>query len=907
MHDISKLVEAIWNAPQQCTELSFTPKGAAQQSRQRLDGSDGKRADKTILRRGTDKNGEPTIWVNYNGGSYPNGQTIWAYLCWKWNTNDYAEVLERCGDIYGIEPEAATEAETAAYRKKKQQRATEATIRKEVTRCILKAIGTEKYGRTAVDYLTRRGLKVTERMGAYSAAIRKGIIEAVVRNCEGITTAQAEEAVRRFFPTTRKDYTTDKAGAWKDYADSYQLAAPYYTGNGNVMGFWLRCTAAELPKYTDEKGEVVELPKYLYTKDMQKGGYCGTLRHDVPVLLVEGMLDAEAIRQAGEAAAAANEEERAAQYANVVGLGGQTPTGANADEANRSQIKTLQRYQTKKLIYFPDNDYNAAGEPKTRATRDTIKTLLPYVTGRSDGDGFASLRIADLHTADRSVKDAADYLKTYGAAHFAGVISDAGAWYEYLLSAAVQEYKDDTDGLRAEATTIYDSIRNYAERHHVQTLITNATGGYLAAIKATGLNAAALALIDRDGANSTRAAKIADVVDAMQKTHSAEKMGELLAKANRIQNEDTYNDFEAQENATREQLHRAVAEKPDALATPWELYAYDYNAKKNYPCRKISFSPAAVSIIAAPTNHGKTLILLQTAILLAKQTGKRFYYLSVENDAEQLYIRALTAYIGEAWKDAKTIADNGAQYPVKNPRAIVREHIKAQDCPRELFGKQGAIDINAYINKYWQEIAPYLRLIRTTADVEAIINNVTAAVENANANGIEVGGVFVDYLQLLHAPTSHAHSRTDEVKGICDRLNDMAKAIKVPVVLAAQFNRDATKNTGDKLDGVEMANIAESAGIENIAEDCYLVWQIDKIKQRDYVTKQKDESSKFYVDVAEKERSARCFTDLKNYESLRRGYLYVENLKARDYGTGGYCLLPFNGAAGCITSNKSEE
>jgi replicative DNA helicase len=158
-------------------------------------------------------------------------------------------------------------------------------------------------------------------------------------------------------------------------------------------------------------------------------------------------------------------------------------------------------------------------------------------------------------------------------------------------------------------------------------------------------------------------------------------------------------------------------------------------------------------------------------------------------------------------------------------------------------------------------------------------------------------------LQLLHYAALHARSRTDEVKGICDRLNDMAKATKLPVILAAQFNRDATKAGGDTLDGVELANIGESSGIENIAEDVYLVWQTDKIKPE---SKQYTDGGKFNLKPYQY-RSRRCFKDAQDGNTLRRGYLYVENLKARDYATGGYCLLPYNGAAGAITSDDSAE
>ena len=104
------------------------------------------------------------------------------------------------------------------------------------------------------------------------------------------------------------------------------------------------------------------------------------------------------------------------------------------------------------------------------------------------------------------------------------------------------------------------------------------------------------------------------------------------------------------------------------------------------------------------------------------------------------------------------------------------------------------------------------------------------------------------------------------------------------------------------MDGVELANIGESAGIENIAEDVYLVWQTDKIKPEKYM----NDSGAFKL-PAHLTRSRRCFGNPEDSTTLRRGMLYVENLKARDYATGGYCLLPYNGAAGAITSTESDK
>lgn len=873
MYNTEELLTAIWDNPTACTGLHFTRNGDKWQSRQRLDGSETTKPAKTTLKWGHTKDGSSTIWVNYNGSSFKQGQTIWAFLHWLWDTNEHIDVLQRLGDIYHIAADMTdyTEEQQRRARQRQSQRQINATIAAYVTQ----ALDTDA-GAVARQYLHGRGLQTTERLGAWGSGVKAALAEHLQKTCAALSSQQIAEQVRRVLPTIRKDYTDNRQGAWKDFTDDYGLIAPYYNGIGNVAGFWARKTTAEPLTYTDESGAVQEMPKYLYTAGMPKGGYYLNIKRNEPVILVEGMLDAEAMLQAG--------------FTNVMALGGVAPT--DSEDAAKNQIKTLQRCAVQKVTYLPDYEYNKDGNIKTDATQRTIAALLPYYTGGMDGNGFCAIRIGNLETTEarqqHSKVDAADFITTCGASHMEGVLHDAVQWYEYLLRIAAETCTDNAE-FAARCKQIYEDIPNPIERQQLKAKITAAQDGYFAKVKAQGMNGTAMCAIDSDSRHVDYYTGMQEVAADMQKAKTTASIERALAKAQRIQHGDAHKDFVAQANATREQLHTLVAAKPTYLETPWNLYRYNEEQQRHYACRPISFAPTAISIVAAPTNHGKTLLLLQTAVKLAQQTGKQYLYLSIENDAEQLYVRAITAYMGGVWA-----AD------AANPRHEVRQYIKAADMPTELFGSNGKrIDIGQYIETYWRDVAPHLALVRTPADVDALCYNVATQVDEWRNNGIEVGGVFVDYLQLLHANTGRSMPRTEEMKYVCDRLNDMAKATALPIVCAAQFNRDATKT--DTLDTVELANIGESAGIENIAEDVYLVWQVDKINPNRQEYRQGNEFSlkpNLY-------RSRRCFADETKAETLRKGYLYIENLKARDYATGGYCLLPFNGAAGAITSEQS--
>ena len=437
-YDMDELLEAIWSNPQRVTGLNFTRRGGVWQSRQRLDGSETGRQDKTILRRAS--NGQ--IFVNYNGGSYPAGQDIWQFLQWKNNTNEFLDVLHIVGDAYGIAPDLSNY--TPEQQQRAEQRRSEKQLLKDIAGWITAALGAD-IGSATRDYLDARGLKPTERMGAWNNAIKTAIRKRMTEKY-GMTTTAADGYLVRYFTK------------WS--ADDYQLAIPFYNGSSNVVGFCLRRTTDAIT-YTDKDGNTATKPKYLYSAEMPRGGgYCETLHGgEESVLLVEGILDAEAMKQYG--------------FANVVACGGMTPTD-NDDDAAKSMVKTLQRYNAKKLIYIPDCEYNEDGTRKTDATLRTISALLPYVTGRQHGDGFVSVRVADLETADsrqhHTKEDADTFLRKCGKPAMLYAVNNATAWYEYELKDIARRYDADDDGMATAAVEVFCNMENAAQRQQMTAI-----------------------------------------------------------------------------------------------------------------------------------------------------------------------------------------------------------------------------------------------------------------------------------------------------------------------------------------------------------------------------------------------------------------------------------------------------
>ena len=218
------------------------------------------------------------------------------------------------------------------------------------------------------------------------------------------------------------------------------------------------------------------------------------------------------------------------------------------------------------------------------------------------------------------------------------------------------------------------------------------------------------------------------------------------------------------------------------------------------------------------------------------------------------------------------------------------------------------------VEAYGRDIRPRLKFVHTEAAAESICNNIIYYVEQYRAAGVEVGAVFVDYMQLL---TSDARnfSRHDELKDICKALHDCAGFVEIPIIIAAQLNREVLKpatGNGTPLDNITVANIGEGADIERIAHDIYLVWQTDKTPLQWYTAAPKrsgEETDAAPVldvyKIAGGIRSRRLFTHALRPEDiqLKAGYLYVEQLKARDGITGGWGLFPFDGERGTVGAN----
>lgn len=883
MYDKDKILQAIWDNPTPITGLYFELHGQQQCSCQRLNGAETARPDRTTLKW---YKGE--IMVHYNGDGFRKDQSIWDFIKWRYSV-DKDEMYKVAAEAYGIQGDLSELPEER--RRAIAKRAEDATIIAEIAKYLAAQLHTEA-GAATRDYLRGRGLEPTERLGAYSKKIRAGLLKYLT---DGFRTIPA---------STMDEKLNEQLTRWN--ADDYGLVIPYYNGH-KCIGFCLRRTTQETT-YKGKDGSEREKPKYLFSLNTNSGGsfekqgYCGNLNPDKPVILVEGALDAERCRQSG--------------FDNVMALGGKTPTDG--------EVNTLLRHGVKSIIQVPDYEFDKDGQlNEAEAVGGTIKKIIPQLTGDMYGAGFISYKIARLHNAggqDKTKQDADSFIREYGADAFGYALDKAQRWYDWQFEEAAKHYGGEE--LAARAVQIYCSAKSEIDKSNIKQSLQGKPAGVYAKLKAAGVDTALLKQIDARGrATSYREdieAIATELGEAVKRSDTADNIAKILHKATRLQSSGGQSRLAAQINATRYYYETLVRNKPDELTTDWALYN-DEGRK----IRNISFPVGYYSVIAAPTGYGKTAFLMRTAIDLARRLRKVFIFVSMEEDEEQLYIRSMAAYMGEympsgsgAWKEWR--ADNDEEGGYINPKGELRRNIKQPsfkeqiefpDLPDDLpsGNEQPSTEelIEKYTQKYWAEVAPYLKLYRSeSGEVQELCDNITAVVEDLQASGVEVGGIIFDYIQLMRTAEAKSN-RSEELGAVCTRLNSFAKELQVAILVGGQTNRKATEQGKQSIgiDGITLSNLGDSTGIERTAAEVYLLLRPDRglIKQSEVRDKNIEQESS--------DRTRRCLQYASDGSTeIKPSRLYIENLKARNYAPDGYATIRWDSPTGwiCSKSDKPE-
>lgn len=866
------VIAAIWQNPERLFNHPFRQTSGAWE----IMGGNGHQKGEirlTMTKTGTN------IYVHGNTGSGIAGQHIDVFTYaerYALNTAGFKETLHRLAELYNIKIE---------YSEETARKMSREMIAREVCPCLIESLRKNPTG-AAGKYITEtRGLSIDAHFGELTAD----------------SLNRAKEHLRnRGISYTVEDFKA--LGLTEDYARyGYNVVMPNYH-NGQVNGFIFRNTNPNVAK-----------------KDRLRasGGmtrvYCDRLTIGAPVYVVEGEMDAINLIQAG--------------FTNVIAMGG----ASNAETLGR----LLRANGINRVTYVPDVEYNEDG------TRDLTKitaALNAFHTIQVDGERVIThLHVSEFETPDgvslNGYKaDVNSYAIENGNDALAVAVEmNETYWYDYELR-QLREWAATATGwnvgelFRDRFSAIYKRCDAF-EREAIKRAIKG-----VSLYEQHDVTPSALDSIDKWGEqrdyNNRIAAAYTEMGKAIEDGANPVVIADIIARLNEAQATNSTDEWNRQLNESFADELDAIKEQPEPLRTKWELGVIRKN--NPHPYRKtehIEYYPADITVFCAPTSHGKTMILFQSALdMVQAHPSKTFLYVSCEETKPQLLERALKTYIPipntESGKDESGNYCFISKTRRKTIKAVIREDAAPYEYNPSGYGTlldksehYSALEplIKGYIRQYGQQVRPRLRLLHTNASTESICSNIMRYVREAQEQGEQVGAVFVDYMQLL-STDSKQYSRHDELKTICKALHDCAGVIGLPIIIAAQLNREVLRNG---IDDITVANIGEGADIERIAHDVFLVWQVDKTALGLYVDKGKEidanvmETKRNTAIVVNPKnvgiRANRIFTSgmlsNPNQRTLKAGYLYVEHLKARDGETDGWGLFPYDGESGRIGEN----
>ena len=813
-------------------------------------------------------NGEG-IKVFFNHGSGRGGENtdVFTFVQERDGLGGFWETLQYVAELYNVQLEIL---------KEQREQMSRAQLAREVFPSLREALRLNTEGEAA-QYLTK-----TRRFEAFEEFF-------------GELSHDSLERAKKALKSRGKQWS---AADWealglteKRAAAGYTVVIPYYQ-NGQIRGFLFRNTRKNATG-----------PKYLFSSGLKRGAYCQQLKHGKTAYIVEGELDAIRLLQAaGHSGGVIN---------NVIAMGGAKP--------GEELAALLRSHGITSVVYVCDVEHDKAGKLKTDITTAAVRGFQSL---RVEGEPvIKSLEVVALSapqgvTLNGLKVDADSYGRDHGARMLAGAVQmearPAWDWELERLTEWEQEHRN-ASGLApaGEIQERFGDIYTRSGNPYNRELIKRAVGsGALGEVFARyGITPAALNDTDEWNRNreyNNRVKQAAEELNkAVQEQANPETVGAIVRRLSEAQGANTRAEWEAQLSETFAEELEAIKEQPDTLQTIWEVGRMKNGEYKR--TEYVEFYPADITVFCAPTSHGKTMILFQAALNAVRGTSKTYLYVSCEENKRQLTERALNVALDIPTTDEGTDKNGNPCFITGTRKRTIKAIIRGTTPPEynTLEGSHSFELLTALVKKeidrYAEQIRPRLKFVHTEGSAESITANILYFVEQSRAAGVEVGGVFVDYMQLL-TTDARSFSRHDELKNICKALKDCAARTELPVIIAAQLNRDVLKQAVG-IDNISVANIGEGADVERIEHDIFLLWQVDKTPLNQYTETNTRTGEPELKPQKLGYRSKRLFTfEMGHPENaeLKRGYLYVEQMKARDGKTEGWGLFPFDGERGYI-------
>ncbi len=631
--------------------------------------------------------------------------------------------------------------------------------------------------------------------------------------------------------------------AWR--VEEYPLSIAYFS-RGNVMGFKFR-TITE-----PEKGK----SKYMNTKSLGSEGMDNNPFGLTPQSLNKNNKKGEVIVVEGELDAL---HAIALGLPNVIAVAGGKITEGKAIALKKSGYKNV--------VILLDTD--VAGQ---QFTAESI-----YTIDKVELNSF----VATLPGA----KDADEYLKNHsieelkeeiGRAQFGGLFLYLKKREAYLQSPQTEvEFINFLEDYTILASRYGDPLKRgilftyltndfpqidieaiqKGIKEKIELLTASAEKKKKREAAAAEIKRASLLLSDGEGSKAANA-----ITKALEKLKETEK-------------EEEYS-FLLEDNT--EELWGQYKKNQVGLPTFIELYHREGTELVPY---EFFFPSGAVSVIGAPTNHGKSKVLQSLALnaIDGTEAGETLLYITYEENELNVNKQFLNAYAnllltakGKKGSNLKSITE----YLCEDKTDFIR----AEALPR--FKRK---------EEEWKNIrrSHKIKIVKPDDNyLETLLGLIDYAITHLN-----IKAIFIDYVQEIYVREWSKYSRTDELKEAMVRLDATAQRTNVPIILAAQLKRE----TNSPLD-LYNQYIADSGWIERKASEILLLWSNKERCKGDST----DKTLKRIEEEIEKDLNTKL-------ELGTGGKLYFKLTKSRILPSGSHSVIPINGNTGRVGEPAKRE
>lgn len=533
---------------------------------------------------------------------------------------------------------------------------------------------------------------------------------------------------------------------------SHQLTIPYRDNKGNIVSFVFRDI------------QLKEGNKYLYMSGFKKTDYLFNLRSNLKnkqtLIVTEGLPDAITPHIHG--------------MDNVVALGG----NSISDE----QIKLIKNSGVESITLCLDGD-----ERGIKATQPAIDKIL------SSGISLPIFVVSWPNSYP--YKDPDEIIKNEGIKPFKLLIDNAKTWYNHLSSQVLENISDNiSDKYRdtsiRELISIGSKVRHPIDQDLFLSDIDK-KGAHLKISRNTLKEA-----IEKELKESTDKKHRETLIRESEKAISLFRGGdkqrgmELLGNISKHKNTDSYHSLLLPSSEL--EISEAIKNKPDHISSGLKI------DKEELP-----IPSGAITIVAAPTSHGKTSFLINLALNIAQNpSNKPVYLFSYEESKEAILIKTLNTYVNKPLS--------------KNNRRSIESYFKTGDMEFISPHHECRSSFLYEKDKFFRSLIQPQKLNIFYSDYTS--DDLIGAIHYLRKQR-DIGAVLIDYIQLLRLKNNKAGSRQEEIKQICLDLKDCAVETGLPIILGAQFNREVTNP-----ELLHPTKIGEAGDIERVANLIIGLW-----------------------------------------------------------------------------------